>query len=80
MIIGLIIGMLLIALVSQRIGKILPQEMAMMPLILMLAMDGILIFCLKEFSEIENRQIAVAIMIATLVKVMVLIFTLPKEK
>ena len=78
-IVGLIVGMVLIAFVSLRIGKILPQEMALVPLIVMLIMDGMLIFSMKEFTQIENKQIAFAIMGATMVKVLFLVLTLPKE-
>jgi hypothetical protein len=78
-IVGLIIGMVAIAFVSLRIGKMLPQEMALVPLILMLIMDGMLVFSVKEFFQIENKQIAFAIMGATLCKVLFLILTLPKE-
>ncbi len=78
-IVGLIIGMVLIAFVSLRVGKILPQEMALTPLILMLIMDGMLVFSVKELFQIENKQIAFAIMGATLCKVLFLILTLPKD-
>jgi hypothetical protein len=79
MIIGLIVGMLLIALVSQRIGRLLPQEFAMLPLILMLVMDGMLVYGFKEFADMPNKHIAFSIMGATLVKVVVLILTLPQK-
>ena len=50
-IVGLIIGMVAIAFVSLRIGKMLPQEMALTPLLVMLIMDGmLLIFAFKEFT------------------------------
>jgi hypothetical protein len=78
-IVGLIIGMVAIAFVSLRIGKILPQEMALVPLILMLIMDGVLVYGFKEFAQIENKQIAFSIMSATMVKVLFLVLTLPKE-
>ena len=78
-IVGLIIGMVLIAYVSLRIGKILPQEMALVPLLIMLVMDGMLVYGFKEFAQMENKQIAFAIMGATMVKVLFLVLTLPKE-
>lgn len=78
-IVGLIIGMVAIAFVSLRVGKVLPKELSLVPLLIMLIMDGMLIFSMKEFSQIENRQIAFAIMGATMVKVLFLVLTLPKE-
>ena len=78
-IVGLIIGMVLIAYVSLRIGKILPQEMALVPLLIMLVMDGMLVYGFKEFAQMENKQIAFAIMGATMCKVLFLVLTLPKE-
>ena len=78
-IVGLIVGMVLVAFVSLRIGKMLPQEMALVPLILMLIMDGVLVYGFKEFAQMENKNIAFAIMGATMVKVLFLILTLPKE-
>ena len=78
-IVGLIVGMVLVAFVSLRVGKVLPQEMALVPLILMLIMDGVLVYGFKEFAQIENKQIAFAIMGATLCKVLFLVLTLPKE-
>jgi len=78
-IVGLIIGMVAIAFVSLRIGKILPQEMALVPLLVMLIMDGMLVYGFKEFAQMENKQIAFAIMGATMVKVLFLVLTLPKE-
>jgi hypothetical protein len=78
-IVGLIVGMVAIAFVSLRVGKILPQEMALVPLIIMLIMDGMLVYGFKEFAQMENRQIAFAIMGATMVKVLFLVLTLPKE-
>lgn len=78
-IVGLIIGMVAIAFVSLRIGKMLPQEMALTPLLVMLIMDGLLIFALKEFTQIENKHIAFSIMAATMVKVLFLVLTLPKD-
>ena len=78
-IVGLIIGMVAIAFISLRIGKMLPQEMALVPLILMLIMDGVLVYGFKEFAQMENKNIAFAIMGATMVKVLFLILTLPKE-
>ena len=78
-IVGLIVGMVLIAFISLRIGKMLPQEMALVPLIIMLIMDGMLVFSTKEFFQIENKQIAFAIMGATLCKVLFLVLTLPKD-
>ena len=78
-IVGLIIGMVLVAFVSLRVGKVLPQEMALVPLLIMLVMDGVLVYGFKEFAQIENKQIAFAIMGATLCKVLFLILTLPKE-
>ena len=78
-IVGLIVGMVLIAYVSLRIGKIVPQEMALTPLIIMLMMDGMLIFLMKDFTQIENRPIAFAIMAATMCKVLFLVLTLPKD-
>ena len=78
-IVGLIIGMVLIAFVSLRIGKILPQEMALVPLLIMLVMDGVLVYGFKEFAQMENKQIAFAIMGATMCKVLFLVLTLPKE-
>lgn len=78
-ILGLVIGMVLIAYVSLRIGKILPQEMALVPLLIMLVMDGMLVYGFKEFAQMENKQIAFAIMGATMVKVLFLVLTLPKE-
>ena len=78
-IVGLIVGMVAIAFVSLRIGKILPQEMALVPLLVMLAMDGVLVYGFKEFAQMENKNIAFAIMGATMVKVLFLVLTLPKE-
>ena len=78
-IVGLIVGMVAIAFISLRIGKMLPQEMALVPLIIMLIMDGMLVFSMKEFFQIENKQIAFAIMGATLCKVLFLVLTLPKD-
>lgn len=78
-IVVLIIGMVAIAFVSLRIGKILPQEMALVPLLVMLAMDGVLVYGFKEFVEMPNKHIAFAIMSATMVKVLFLILTLPKD-
>ena len=78
-IVGLIIGMVLIAYVSLRIGKILPQEMALVPLLIMLVMDGMLVYGFKEFAQMENKHIAFAIMGATMCKVLFLVLTLPKE-
>ena len=78
-IVGLIVGMVLVAFVSLRVGKMLPKELSLVPLLIMLVMDGILVYGFKEFSQIENKQIAFAIMGATLCKVLFLILTLPKE-
>ena len=78
-IVGLVVGMVAIAFVSLRIGKILPQEMALVPLLVMLIMDGMLVYGFKEFAQMENKQIAFAIMGATMVKVLFLVLTLPKE-
>ena len=78
-IVGLIVGMVAIAFISLRIGKMLPQEMALVPLILMLIMDGMLVYGFKEFAQMENKNIAFAIMGATMVKVLFLVLTLPKE-
>ena len=78
-IVGLIIGMVAIAFVSLRIGKMLPQEMALTPLLIMLIMDGMLVYGFKEFAQMENKNIAFAIMGATMVKVLFLVLTLPKE-
>jgi len=71
--------MVLIAYVSLRIGKILPQEMALVPLLIMLVMDGLLVYGFKEFVEMENKQIAFSIMAATMCKVLFLVLTLPKD-
>ena len=78
-IVGLIIGMVLIAYVSLRVGKMLPKELSLVPLLIMLIMDGMLVYGFKEFTQIENKQIAFAIMGATLCKVLFLVLTLPKE-
>ena len=78
-IVGLIIGMVAIAFVSLRIGKMLPQEMALTPLLVMLIMDGMLVYGFKEFAQMENKHIAFSIMAATMVKVLFLVLTLPKE-
>ena len=78
-IVGLIIGMVLVAFVSLRVGKVLPKELSLVPLLIMLIMDGVLVYGFKEFSQIENKQIAFSIMAATMVKVLFLILTLPKE-
>lgn len=75
----LVVGMVAIAFVSLRIGKMLPSELALVPLIVMLIMDGMLVYGFKEFAQMENKQIAFAIMGATLVKVLFLVLTLPKE-
>ena len=53
--------------------------MALVPLLIMLVMDGMLVYGLKEFAQMENKQIAFAIMGATMVKVLFLVLTLPKE-
>ena len=78
-IVGLIIGMVLVAFVSLRVGKVLPNELSLVPLLIMLVMDGMLVYGFKEFAQIENKQIAFAIMGATLCKVLFLVLTLPKE-
>ncbi len=78
-IVGLIVGMVAIAYVSLRVGKVLPKELSLVPLLIMLIMDGMLVYGFKEFSQIENKQIAFAIMGATLCKVLFLVLTLPKE-
>ena len=78
-IVGLIVGMVLVAFVSLRVGKVLPQEMALVPLLIMLVMDGVLVYGFKEFAQMENKNIAFAIMGATMVKVLFLVLTLPKE-
>ena len=78
-IVGLIVGMVLIAYVSLRVGKMLPKELSLVPLLIMLIMDGMLVYGFKEFTQIENKQIAFAIMGATLCKVLFLVLTLPKE-
>lgn len=78
-IVGLIVGMVAIAFVSLRIGKILPQEMALTPLLVMLIMDGVLVYGFKEFVEMPNKHIAFSIMAATMVKVLFLVLTLPKD-
>lgn len=78
-IVGLITGMVLIAYVSLRVGKMLPKELSLVPLLIMLAMDGMLVYGFKEFAQMENKQIAFAIMGATLCKVLFLVLTLPKE-
>lgn len=79
-IVGLIISMVSIAFVALRVGKILPQEMALVPLLIMLIMDGMVVYGFKEFVQMENKQIAFAIMGATMVKVLFLVLTLPKAK
>ena len=79
-ILGLIIGMVVVAFISLRVGKILPQEMALVPLLIMLILDGMLVYGFKEFVQMENKQIAFAIMAATMVKVLFLVSTLPKGK
>ena len=79
-ILGLIIGMVVVAFISLRVGKILPQEMALVPLLIMLILDGMLVYGFKEFVQMENKQIAFAIMAATMVKVLFLVLTLPKGK
>ena len=77
-IVGLIVGMVAIAFVSLRIGKMLPSELALVPLIMMLIMDGMLVYGFKEFVEMENEHMAFSIMGATLCKVLFLLLTLPK--
>lgn len=79
-ILGLIIGMVVVAFISLRVGKILPQEMALVPLLIMLILDGMLVYGFKEFVQMENKQIAFSIMAATMVKVLFLVLTLPKGK
>ena len=79
-ILGLIIGMVVVAFISLRVGKILPQEMVLVPLLIMLILDGMLVYGFKEFVQMENKQIAFAIMAATMVKVLFLVSTLPKGK
>ena len=78
-IVGLIIGMVAVAFVSLRVGKTLPKELSLVPLLIMLIMDGMLVYGFKEFTQIENKQIAFAIMGATLCKVLFLVLTLPKD-
>lgn len=78
-ILGLIIGMVLIAYVSLRVGKMLPKELSLVPLLIMLIMDGMLVYGFKEFVQMENKQIAFSIMAATMCKVLFLVLTLPKE-
>jgi len=78
-IVGLVVGMVAIAFVSLRVGKVLPKELSLVPLLIMLIMDGMLVYGFKEFAQIENKQIAFAIMVATLCKVLFLVLTLPKE-
>jgi len=78
-ILGLIIGMVVVAFISLRVGKILPQEMALVPLLIMLILDGMLVYGFKEFVQMENKQIAFSIMAATMVKVLFLVLTMPKR-
>lgn len=76
----LVVGMVAIAFVSLRIGKILPNELALVPLIMMLIMDGMLIYGFKEFAEMENKHIAFSIIAATISKVLILVLLLPNKK
>lgn len=76
----LVVGMVVIASVSLRIGKMLPSELALVPLIMMLIMDGMLVYGFKEFVEMESRYIAFAIMGATMAKIIFFLLTLTKER
>lgn len=74
----LILIMLSIAYISSKVGKSLPKELALVPLIIMLMMDGIAIFLFKDLTNTPNKEIAISIMIATLVKVLFLTRKLDK--
>jgi len=80
MILGLIISLLLIGFVSIKLGKLLPTELALLPLIIMLGLDIMCVFGFKEFLGLENRLIAFSIMSATLLKIVLFILMMPKEK
>jgi hypothetical protein len=72
----LIIVMIVFAIISLKIGKILPREMVLVPLIMMIMMDAISIYIFKEFMGMPNKHISFTIMIATLFKVILLAFTI----
>jgi hypothetical protein len=79
MILGLIISLLLIGFVSVKLGKLLPNELALLPLIIMLGLDVMCIFGFKEFLGMENKLIAFSIITATILKIVMFVFMMPKD-
>lgn len=74
----LVFAMSAVAFTALKIGKIVPQEMALVPLVIMLIMDGMLVFAFKEVTQMANKHIAFSVMAATFVKVIALTLSLPK--
>ncbi len=72
----LIIGMIVSAIVSLKIGRILPKEMSLISLIVMIMIDAILIYIFKELVDMPGKHISFAIMTATLFKVIFLVFNI----
>jgi hypothetical protein len=79
MVVALIISLLLVGFVSIKLGKLLPTELALLPLIVMLGLDIMCVFGFKEFLGLENKLIAFSIMSATLLKIVLFILLMPKE-
>jgi len=80
MILGLIMLLLLIGFVSIKLGKLLPNELVLLPLIIMLGLDIMCIFGFKEFLGMENRLISFSIIASTFLKIILFLLLMPKEK
>lgn len=76
----LVFAMSAVAFTALKIGKIVPHEMALLPLVIMLMMDCMLVFAFKEVTQMPNKHIAFSVMAATFVKVIALTLSLPKQK
>tara|TARA_R110002033_G_scaffold3294_1_gene19187 strand:- start:596 stop:865 length:270 start_codon:yes stop_codon:yes gene_type:complete len=79
MVLGLIILLVLVGFISIKLGKSLPEELSLLPLIIMLGLDAMCIFGFKEFLGMENKLIAFSIITATILKVIVFVLMMPKE-
>ena len=79
MVLGLIILLVLVGFISIKLGKSLPEELSLLPLIIMLGLDAMCIFGFKEFLSMENKLIAFSIITATILKVIVFVLMMPKE-
>ena len=79
MVLGLIVLLVLVGFISIKLGKSLPEELSLLPLIIMLGLDAVCIFGFKEFLGMENKLIAFSIITATILKVVMFVFMIPNK-